>query len=107
VPLDSNATNAPNNISDGQRSASSQKDWESESVTTCGTDQVQNLTWGPGESIFAASTTSATSVFCRAVLHRKLRQDVAAVQVSAKRVLVRRGASIQLDLFVGIRIKGK
>jgi hypothetical protein len=91
----------------GTRSPSSAKDWEGETITTCGDEKVQSLTWGPGESIFAATTTATTTVFSRAVLHRKLRQDVAAVQVSAKRVLVRRGASIQLDLFVGIRIKGE
>mmetsp|Transcript_12859 Transcript_12859/g.39682 ORF Transcript_12859/g.39682 Transcript_12859/m.39682 type:complete len:97 (+) Transcript_12859:1407-1697(+) len=75
--------------------------------TACGGNtSIDILAWGPGQGLLAASAPDgSTSLLSETVLHRLLRYDVGAIQLSSDSVRVERqnGASAILKTKISIR----
>jgi len=85
---------------------SKEANWETVATLSAASAPVKEIQWAAKDGCLAVVMESQLSVMTEAVLHRTLRGDVAAIQLSAQRILVQRGASIRLETDVDLRIKG-
>ncbi|GBG32279.1 Intraflagellar transport protein 140-like [Hondaea fermentalgiana] len=80
--------------------------WEAVATLSAVSAPVLSIGWGLREGCLAVIMKDRVSIMNETVLHRALRCDVAALQLSAQRLLVQRGASHRMETHVGLRIKG-
>ena len=89
-----------------QRPESTPKDWV-HALTLSVAATPTSLTWDcRAEMSLAVGVGDSVSILSEAILHRKLREDVAALQVAGDHILVQRGQSLRFDRRVGILVKG-
>ena len=89
----------------GTRGPSSPKDW-THTLTLTVESAPTFLEWNAGEAALAVGVADSVSILTETVLQRKLRDDIAVLQVAGDHVLVQRGGSSRFDKRVGLLIKG-
>ena len=84
----------------------SANDWTGVNVLKRASGAVSLLQWAFSFPGIGVGGEQGCSIHMQTELNRTLRNDVAAMQVSANTVLVHRGASVKMKKQVGMRIKG-
>ena len=97
---------APGTGKDRASEGSSASDWVGVNVLKRSNGPAPYLQWAFSFPGLALGGKSQCSIHMETELNRTLRNDVAAMQVSANTVLVHRGASTKMKKEVGMRIKG-
>lgn len=67
---------------------------------------MNEVAWGPGETLLAASMLENVSMLCETVMHQKMHGKTAVMQVSSDRVSVETFKEIPYVIQAGIPIKG-
>lgn len=80
--------------------------WESVATLSSVSAPVLSIAWGLREGSLAVVMKDRVSIMNETVLHRALRCDVAALQLSAQRLLVLRGKATRIEVNAKLRIKG-
>lgn len=70
------------------------------------TQGIVKLFWGPGERLLAAKLAESVTILNETVLHRKMDNHLAAVQLSSDRLTLERKTQSSITLQTGIRING-
>jgi len=81
-------------------------DWESVSTLSTTSNPACEVLWSFRDCSLFVRMPNGCSIMNETILHRTLSSDVAALQISAQKILVQRGASNRMETTVGLRIKG-